>query len=208
MGSSKTANALMVRYNYLEKGRRPVILKPGLENRDGETVIKSRIGLQAECRFVESFLAQVDWDASEALAASEENTAEIIVGEDRFDAIIIDEAQFMTRKQVDDFAYIVDQFNVPVICYGLRTDFLSNVFEGSLRLLEIADVIEEVPTICWCGKKAKFQARITDGNRVVTSGSQIMLGGNESYISVCRKHYMQMLRTGEIPEEFRLREDT
>jgi thymidine kinase len=154
---------------------------------------------------VESFLAQVDWDASEALAASEEK-AEIVVGEDRFDAIIIDEAQFMTRKQVDDFAYIVDQFNVPVICYGLRTDFLSNVFEGSLRLLEIADVIEEVPTICWCGKKAKFQARITDGNRVVTSGSQIMLGGNESYISVCRKHYMQMLRTGEIPEEFRLKE--
>jgi thymidine kinase len=111
MGSSKTANALMVRYNYLEKGRRPVILKPGLENRDGETVIKSRIGLQAECQFVESFLAQVDWDASEALAASEEKTAEIVVGEDRFDAIIIDEAQFMTRKQVEDFAYIVDQFN-------------------------------------------------------------------------------------------------
>jgi thymidine kinase len=207
MGSSKTANALMVRYNYLEKGRRPVILKPGIENRDGETIIRSRIGLQAECRFVEKFLEDVDWEASEALAASGTGTAEIVTRSGSYDAIIIDEAQFMTRKQVDEFAYIVDQFNVPVICYGLRTDFLSNVFEGSLRLLEIADVIEEVPTICWCGKKAKFQARITDGRHVVTSGSQIMLGGNEAYISVCRKHYMQMLRTGELPEEFRLREE-
>ena len=150
MGSSKTANALMVNYNYHERGKNAIILKPGLENRDGATIIRSRIGLEAEC--------------------------------------IVDEAQFLTAEQVDMLSDIVDFDKVPVICYGLRTDFQERFFPGSARLMEIADKIEEVNTVCWCGRKATCNARICDG-KIVRSGEQVLMGGNESYIALCRKHF-------------------
>ena len=167
MGSSKTANAIMVRHNYLERGQKVLMLKPRLDNRDGETVIGSRCGLKCECEFIE------DIDRFDVSG---------------YDCVIVDEAQFLTRAQVERLVHVVDVENVPVIAYGLRADFQGNLFEGSQWLLAWADTIEEVKTICWCGKKATCNARVVDG-KVVKEGEQIQLGGNESYVSLCRKHW-------------------
>lgn len=177
MGSSKTANALMVRYNYIEKGQKVILLKPKVENRDGYNIIKSRIGLSAECELVEDLLERIKQMEK---SGDKWNDA---------DVIIIDEAQFLNTEQINELARIVDDYHISVICYGLRTDFTSHLFEGAKRLMELADVIEEIPTICWCGKKAQFNARVKDG-KIVRNGAQIEMGGNESYVSLCRKHYM------------------
>ena len=179
MGSSKTANALMVRYNYLEKGQKAILLKPKAEDRDGEKTVKSRIGLSAECTFVEDFLEEVKlkW-----LTGKSDSWKEL-------DCVIVDEAQFLSEEQVDMLAEVVDKYDLPVICYGLRTDFTSHLFSGSKRLMEIANYIEEVPTVCWCGRRAHFNARVNDG-KIVRSGEQIMMGGNESYVSLCRRHFL------------------
>ena len=174
MGSSKTANALMVRYNYEEKGQHAVLLKPRLDNRDGATVLQSRIGLSAECEFVEDFLART---------RDKEDWTDVA-------AIIVDEAQFLTKEQVEQLSDLVDFRDVPVICYGLRTDFTSSLFDGSRRLLELADRIEEIPTVCWCGRRAHFNARFADG-KIVRTGAQVMLGANDSYVSLCRKHFKE-----------------
>ena len=173
MGSSKTANALMVRFNYHERGMKAALLKPKSESRDGKHVVKSRIGIEGDCVYVEDFLDQVD-------------RGEI----PEVDAIIIDEAQFLTREQVDKFSDLVDFHNIPVLCYGLRTDFQGNAFPGSARLLELADQIVESSTVCWCGRKARFNARVMDG-KIVREGEQVQLGGNESYTSLCRKHFKE-----------------
>ena len=167
MGSSKTANALMVQYNYLERGQNALIFKPRLDTRDGEKAVVSRSGLRAACEYIEDI--------------DNVNLSDC-------DCIIVDEAQFLTREQVRHLADIVDNRNIPVICYGLRADFMGNLFEGSRELMAIADTIEEIKTVCWCGRKATFNARIVDG-RVAKSGAQIQLGGNESYVALCRKHW-------------------
>ena len=169
MGSSKTANAIMVRYNYHERGQRALMLKPKLETRDGEKTVRSRSGLSAPCEYVE------DLDTIDVSA---------------YDCLIVDEAQFLTKEQVERLVRIVDEQNVPVIAYGLRADFRGNLFEGSMWLLAWADAIEEIKTVCWCGRKATCNARIHDG-RVVKDGQQILLGGNESYVSLCRKHWRE-----------------
>lgn len=168
MGSSKTANALMVKYNYEEKGKKVIMLKPMCENRDGKKIIKSRIGLQTDCEFVETFLDHYD--------------------NEHYDAIIVDEAQFLRPNLIDKLSNLVDRHNITIICYGLRTDFQSKLFPGAKRLMELADDIEQIKTICWCGKRAHFNARIMNG-QMVTDGDQLQLGGNESYVSLCRKHY-------------------
>lgn len=176
MGSSKTANAIMVRHNYMERGQNVLMLKPRLDNRDGATTIKSRCGLDCECAFMEDI---ENYNVKD------------------YDCVIVDEAQFLTRAQVETLVKIVDEDNVPVIAYGLRADFRQNLFEGSKWLLAWADTIEEVKTICWCGKKATCNARISDG-KVIKEGEQVVLGGNESYVSLCRRHWAAgMLR----PEE-------
>ena len=172
MGSSKTANAVMVQYNYRERGQQVLMLKPKLENRDGATVVRSRCGLEAECRFVEDLPG---------------------ISLEGIDCVIVDEAHFLTRAQVRSLVDIVDDYNIPVICYGLRTDFRGELFEGSRELLCWADTIEEIKTVCWCGKKATFNARIHNG-KIVREGEQIMLGGNSTYISLCRKHW----KSGEL----------
>ena len=179
MGSSKTANALMVRYNYMERGKKVLLLKPKIENRDGEKIIRSRIGLEAECEYVEDVIEEPAYN-----------------GLSEYDAIIVDEAQFLTGKQVDRLSDIVDNFDIPVLCFGLRADFRGHFFSGSQRLMEIADSIEEIKTICWCGRKATFNARLKDG-KVIYTGQQVMMGGNESYIALCRKHYKE----GKLKEE-------
>lgn len=180
MGSSKTANAIMVRYNYIERGQKVLMAKPQLECRDGAKTVKSRCGLETECVFVED-LAKMDLSP--------------------YDCVIVDEAQFITKEQVKTLVHIVDDLNIPVIAYGLRADFRGDFFEGSKWLMAWADTIEEVKTICWCGKKATCNARVIDG-RVVKEGEQIVLGGNESYVSLCRKHW-QSGDLGLLAEEWK-----
>ena len=171
MGSSKTANALMVAYNYYEKGKRALLVKPSLDDRDGVATMASRIGLANECIMVEELMRMAD-DEIRA-----------------YDCIIVDEAQFCTQEQVERFTDIVDDLGVPVIAYGLRTDFQRKLFPGSQWLLAWADVIEEVKTVCWCGKAATCNARFDETGRMVTEGSQVVLGANDTYTSVCRRHH-------------------
>ena len=172
MGSSKTANAVMVQYNYRERGQQVLMLKPKLENRDGATIVRSRCGLEAQCRFVEELPG---------------------LCLDGISCVIVDEAHFLTGAQVRMLVDIVDERDIPVICYGLRTDFRGELFEGSRELLCWADTIEEIKTVCWCGRKATFNARVQDG-RIVREGEQILLGGNSQYISLCRRHW----KSGEL----------
>lgn len=171
MGSSKTANALMVEYNYSERGQKCLLAKTNIDTRDGQNIIRSRIGLKKQCVLLD-----------EVCQKSDEELA-------KYDAIIVDEIQFAKSEQIDFLAHIVDDLNVPVMCYGLRSDFQLNLFEGSLRLLAIADEIKEVKTVCWCGKKATCNARYNE-NGIVRQGSQVMLGANDEYIALCRKHFL------------------
>lgn len=180
MGSSKTANALMVEYNYRERGKHAILCKPKTDTRDGELVIKSRIGLQRECVLVESLMELSD----EQLQA--------------YDCIIVDEAQFCSKEQIEFFVHTVDDLHIPVICYGLRADFRNELFPGSMWLLAWADVIEEIKTVCWCGKAAKCNARFNE-NGIIREGDQVFLAGNSSYIALCRKHHKE----GNLGPDFR-----
>ena len=169
MGSSKTANAIMVQHNYLERSQKVLMLKPRLDDRDGERILRSRCGLETECYFMEEI---------DTLPVTEYN------------CIIVDEAQFLTKAQVETLVRLVDEENIPVIAYGLRADFRNNLFEGSQWLLAWADTIEEVKTICWCGKKASCNTRVYDG-KAVKEGDQIVLGGDNRYVSLCRRHWQK-----------------
>ena len=169
MGSSKTANALITKFNYEERGMKVWLIKPAIDNRDGENVVRSRIGLKASAYTISS---EVDIF----------NEFDVNNG---YNAIIADECQFFTAAQIDQLRRIVDLYDLPVLCFGLRTDFLTNMFEGSRRLFEIADSITEIKTICSCGKKAIVNARIDETGRIVTEGGQILIGGNDSYVAMC-----------------------
>lgn len=171
MGSSKSANALMVRYNYEERGQNALMVKPALDQREGESVVNSRIGLNYACIWFEEL---------------EKMSAEDIKA---YQCVIVDEAQFLTCAQVDYLTEIVDDMNVPVICYGLRADFSGHLFPGSEALLACADIIEEVKTICWCGKKAICNARFDANGVVLKEGEQVVLGANDCYIGLCRRHW-------------------
>lgn len=173
MGSSKTANALMVEYNYYERGKRALLAKPQVDNRDGEKVIKSRMGLESSCIFVEELVEMPDADLK------------------KYDCVIVDEAQFMKKEQIVFLLHIVDELQIPVICYGLRTDFRREVFEGSLWLLAWADVLEEIKTVCWCGQGATCNARYNEHGEMIRSGEQVMMGGNDKYTALCRKHHKE-----------------
>lgn len=183
MGSSKSANILMVRYNYEERGQYAILLKPRTDDRDGEHKIQSRIGLSAPAEYVDDFLKEISklWNGKET---------EYLYHGKKVNAILVDEAQFLSPEEVDALSDIVDFYEIPVLCYGFRTDFLNHLFPGSRRLMEIADVIEEVPTVCWCGKRAQCNTRYSNG-KIVREGAQIMLGSNESYVALCRKHYKE-----------------
>ena len=171
MGSSKSANALMVRYNYEERGQSALMVKPALDQREGASVVNSRIGLSYACVWFE----ELERMAPEDIKAHQ--------------CVIVDEAQFLTHEQVDYLTGIVDDWNVPVICYGLRADFSGRLFPGSEALLACADIIEEVKTICWCGKKAICNARFDENGVVLKEGEQVVLGANDCYIGLCRKHW-------------------
>lgn len=175
MGSSKTANALMVAYNYQERNCRTLILKPATDIRDGVHMVRSRIGLEHECVLLNVFFAEY-----------KENPDFVR----QYDALIVDEVQFAEPEQIDWFSDIVDFYDIPVLCYGLRCDFQNKSFPGSRRLLEIADEINELKTICWCGRKATCNTRY-DANGVVREGAQVELGSNDKYVSLCRKHFKE-----------------
>ena len=179
MGSSKTAQALITKYNYEENDMKVWLLKPSADTRDGANVIRSRIGLEAEC--------EIATPGTDIYSRYQEDFA------GKCDAIIVDEAQFLTVTQIDQLRKIVDDYNVPVMCFGLRTDFQTHLFPGSLRLMELADAIEEIKTMCDCGAKATVNARINDGY-IVTEGAQVVLGGNDCYIAMCHRCYVRGIR--------------
>ena len=180
MASSKTANALMTKFNYEEKGKRVWLIKPDLDNRDDYTdeqgktvsVVKSRIGLSAVADVV----------------GQEENLLERFEAMHKaapVDVIICDECQFFTGDQVDQMKYIAEYRDTPVLCFGLRSDFQTKLFSGSKRLFEIADSITEIKSVCRCGKKAIVNARLNEKGEVVTEGEQIFIGGNDKYEGMC-----------------------
>lgn len=178
MGSSKTANALITKFNYEERGMKVWLIKPSTDDRDGKTRIRSRIGLEAD-----AFAISPSDDIRELLDSRED-----------VDVIISDECQFFTAAHIDQLREIVDFRNIPVLCFGLRTDFLTHMFPGSARLFEVADSITEIKTICSCGSKAIVNARIDARGRIVTHGEQVLLGGNESYIALCHKCWAEAIR--------------
>ena len=176
MGSSKTASALMTRFNYEEVGQRALLCKPSIDTRDGRKVVRSRVGMEYECILLEEFLSY---------------TIDEIKS---YDCIIVDEVQFATAEQIDFLSDVVDFMDVPVVCYGLRSDFRNRLFPGSERLIAIADHIQELKTVCWCGRKATCNARYNEDG-IIREGEQVVLGSNDSYKPLCRKHYkMGMLR--------------
>ena len=179
MGSSKTAQALITKFNYEERGMRVWLIKPAIDNRDGADIIKSRVGLSERC---------------EVIGANDSIGEKFTAVTGGADVIIADECQFFTAEQVDELRRIVDECDIPVLCFGLRTDFLTHLFEGSRRLFEVADSIAEIKTICECGRKATVNARLDGEGRIVTSGSQVMLGGNESYIAMCHKCWREHIK--------------
>ena len=179
MGAGKSLDLLKVAYNYSERDMRTMIFNSALDNRIDTGCISSRTGITQKCNtFTKDtkFLDIITKDISSTTS--------------KLDCVLIDESQFLTKDQVMDLVLCTIKFDIPVICYGLRTDFIGNLFEGSQALLAWADTIEEMKTICWCGNKATMNARIINGN-VVTSGEQIQIGGNESYIALCKKHFIQ-----------------
>ena len=179
MGSSKTAQALITKFNYEERGMKVWLIKPATDTRDGNDAIRSRIGLGSVCTPIGSL----------------ENVYDMfLAGHADADVIIADECQFFTPEQIDQCRAIVDECSVPVLCFGLRTDFLTHTFPGSARLFEIADSIAEIKTICECGSKATVNARIGDDGKVVTEGSQVCLGGNDRYLAMCYKCWQKRIK--------------
>lgn len=179
MGCSKTAQALITKFNYEERNMSVLLLKPAIDNRDGELIVRSRIGLQEQAIAVKT----------------DENIYDLYVNKyaDR-DVVIVDECQFLQPKQVDELADIVINKNVPVLCFGLSTDFRTHLFPGSKRLFEIADSIAEIKSVCTCGAKATVNARIDENGKIVTEGSQVCLGGNDRYVAMCRKCWLKRQR--------------
>ena len=178
MGSSKSAQALITRFNYEELGMSVWLIKPSVDTRDGADIIRSRIGLEAHARII--------------------TPGDNIITEykklGRRDVIIADEAQFFTPGQIDQLRQLVDDEDLPVLCFGLRTDFLTHFFPGAQRLMELADSLTEIKTVCACGKKATVNARIGENGTIITEGSQVMLGGNDSYIAMCHKCWKDKIR--------------
>lgn len=175
MGSAKTAMLLTTAYNFEERNMNYMCMKPRIDTREGKNVIHSRIGIERRCEWI---YADTDLYAffSDMFRTSGELT----------EWILVDEAQFLTTAQVDQLARTVDEYGVNVMCYGLRTDFQSRLFEGSRRLFEIADTIDEIKSTCHCGRKTIINARIDADGNFVSEGAQVEIGGNERYVAVCR----------------------
>lgn len=175
MGCSKTAQALITKFNYEERGMKVMFLKPSTDTRDGVNIVRSRVGLWAEALAVPQ-----DRDLYQ-LYTTEYRTCNVV---------IVDECQFLAPEQVDELSRIVMDFDVPVLCFGLATDFLTHLFPGSRRLFEIAESISEIKSVCRCGAKATVNARFDDNGNIVYHGEQVLLGGNSRYQAMCRKCWL------------------
>ncbi len=177
MNAGKTTQLIQVKHNYEERGQKVLVLKSAIDNRDGVGKIRSRIGIECD-----------------AIALnSDTNIFDLIkeqLNKQKLDCVLIDEAQFLSKTQVMQICSVVDDLNVPCMAYGLRSDFKGNLFPGSEALISLSDSIEELKTICWCGKKAIMNTRLLNG-KAVYEGEQVQIGGNESYISLCRKHWKE-----------------
>ena len=178
MGSSKTAQALITQFNYEELGMSVWMIKPSVDTRDGADIIRSRIGLERRAQIITP-----DQDVVKEYAKA-----------GKHDVIIADEAQFFTPEQIEGLRELVDFEDIPVLCFGLRTDFLTHCFPGSKRLMELADSITEIKTVCACGHKATVNARIDAGGRIITEGDQVFLGGNDSYIAMCHRCWKKKIQ--------------
>lgn len=178
MGSSKSAQALITKFNYEEKGMTVWLIKPGTDTRDGADIIKSRIGLSHHADIIKP----------------EDNIIDRFYEVGNYDVIISDESQFLTPAQIDQLRWLVDEKNIPVLCFGLRTDFQTKFFPGARRLMEIADSITEIKTICECGRKATVNARFDDNGMIITEGEQVVLGGNDRYIAMCHKCWKEKIK--------------
>lgn len=175
MGSAKTALLLTTAYNFEERGMRYACMKPFIDTREGRNVIHSRIGIERECHWI-----MADTDLYVMATALCEEAGCLI------EWFLVDECQFLTANQVDQLARLVDDYGCNVICYGLRTDFRTQMFEGSRRLFEIADTIDEIKSTCTCGRKTIVNARIDANGDMVEEGDQVEIGGDDKYIAVCR----------------------
>jgi thymidine kinase len=175
MNAGKSIELIKVAYNYEERGKNVLVLVPSIDDRYGKGVVSSRIGVSREATMVNE-------DTNLLKLFMEENEKKAI------DCVLVDECQFLLKHHVQELVEIVDSYDVPVLAYGLKNDFRNELFEGSYYMLVYADKIEEIKTICWCGRKATMVARIVDG-KFVKTGEQIVIGGNDMYVSLCRKHY-------------------
>jgi thymidine kinase len=176
MNAGKSTALLQASYNYQERGMQTLILTPAVDNRAGVKMVSSRIGLESPA---------IAFDATENLfSLVRERHLETKIG-----CVFVDEAQFLKKQQVKQLSCVADELGVPVLCYGLRTDFQGNLFQGSEQLLAWADELNEIKTICHCGRKANMVLRVDAAGHVVKEGVQIKIGGNEQYVSVCRTHF-------------------
>jgi thymidine kinase len=181
MNAGKTTTLLQSAYNYHERGMRALIFTPKLDNRAGESMVASRIGLKAK-----------------AIAFERDDDLEILLNRaigthQKIDCVLVDEAQFLSKNQVWQLTEIVDRHNIPVLAYGLRTDFRGELFEGSQYLLAWADSLIEIKTICHTGKKATMVVRVDENGRAVKEGPQVQIGGNERYVSVSRSEFKKIM---------------
>lgn len=182
MNAGKTTTLLQSNYNYLERGMSTLLFTPKIDNRYGIGKITSRIGLEAE--------AEIFDNNTDLFTQIEQRRAQQPIN-----CVLVDEAQFLTKKQVEQLTDIVDDLDIPVLAYGLRTDFLGNPFEGSQYLMAWAESLSEIKTICHCGRKATHVLRVDEQGNAVISGDQIAIGGNDLYVSVCRQHYKEKHRS-------------
>lgn len=180
MNAGKSTSLLQSAYNYTERGMRPEIFTAALDDRFGKGKVASRIGLESSANL---FTPKTDL----------QDTIQTLNKEKPIDCLFIDEAQFLTKQQVQQLIYVVDNMNIPVLAYGLRTDFLAETFEGSRYLLAWADKLIELKTICHCGRKAAFVVRIDEHGNAVKEGEQVEVGGNDRYESMCRKHFAELV---------------
>ena len=181
MGSSKSAQALITKFNYEELGMKVWLIKPSTDTRDGADIVKSRIGLQSRAQVI----------------TPGDDIVEMYRKAGRHDVIIADEAQFFTPEQIDGLRELVDEDDLPVLCFGLRTDFLTHFFPGARRLMELADSLTEIKTVCACGRKATVNARIDENGHIVTEGDQVFLGGNDSYVAMCHIFLKEKIKEQE-----------
>ncbi|PTS88517.1 thymidine kinase [Sphingomonas sp. HMWF008] len=179
MNAGKSTNLLQADFNYRERGMRTVLFTAAIDDRFAAGTIASRIGLAADA---------IAFDRATDLVASV-----LAIGASKPACVLVDEAQFLTGAQVDQLAALADVHNVPVLAYGLRTDFLGNLFEGSARLLAIADSLIEIKSVCECGRKATMNLRVDAAGRAVAAGAQTEIGGNDLYIALCRRHFSEKL---------------